>query len=174
MLYPRPFPHTPIEPLEPRQLLALTPIPLGNHENVSHSTDMSEGPSAATFGNQLAAVWGERFDAEIRTNQKTIGSPWPTTSDLIGGGVDADTQFPDITYAPDGTLHAVFANDDGDVYHIRKLPGSSTWSNATRIAIDDYPNPLRIASTTDGVLWIIWRNRDGTRLHWRRSENNGL
>lgn len=136
-------------------------------QDVSTGSDMSEAPQISVGSDRLGVSWGERFDQRLGTNNTTIGTAFPSPTYFGTGGANFAYQFPDVAVDKDGNIHVAYAVDD-QIYYKRKLKGAG-WESPRPVARDNFPNPVRIAVGSDGTIWVIWRDNDGTGIFYRRS-----
>ncbi len=140
-------------------------------ENVSNTADQSEAPEAVAVGTTLRVVWGERASSAIAVSEKTVGGGWPGATTFADGS-QTQYQWPDIAVTPNGVTHIVYAAGD-TVFH-RSRAGGGGWSTPHEVGADNFPNPVRVAASPNGSLWVVWRDTEGTAVQFRRSTDGGL
>lgn len=155
-------------------------------------------PGSPHRGNVYVA-WGA--SSPLRFARSTDGGQsWKGRgSDAPGSALVSFSFSPELTVAPDGTLHILWHNDgSGEIQHIRSLDGGETFEAATTVVsgikslrgnlpiTDDWPHfefgKFRVITlvtdcvTTQGVLVVAWADmREGySRIYYRRSLNNGV
>lgn len=144
----------------------------GTRENVSQSEgNYSEAPQAAAFGTSLKVIWGDRQERSVVVKEKAIGGGWSGPATFAEGTLPA-TQFADIAVTQDGTTHIVYAVGN-TIYH-RSKPNNGGWSDRRTVAVDSFPNPVRMATAPNGTVWVVWRDTDGTRIGYRSSTDGGM
>lgn len=136
-------------------------------QDVSSGDDQSEGPQISVGSDRVGVVWGERFSQRLGTNTTTIGFTFPGPTYFDAAGANFSNQFPDVAVDSSGNTHVAYAVG-GTIYYRRKLKDRS-WEGPHKVISTNFPNPVRIAVGGDGVIWIIWRDADGTGVFYRRS-----
>ena len=148
-------------------------------QNLSNTSDAyTEHPSIDSANDRLTAVWTEREtgDSESKDNGKlaytttTVGSELPRAEVRSTNGW-SKFQWADVVVDPtNGDSHIVFSVGSEVIYRRRTIAGNQSTKT---IASDSLPNAAKIARGKSGLLWVVWRNGDGSKINYRFSTDNG-
>lgn len=139
-------------------------------QNISRTGDQSELPQIAYGGGQLAAAWGERSEQRVGLNGVAVEGSWPGAKFISSSALTA-YQNPDVVVGSLGVTHMVYASGNTIYYRSRQPNGG--YSAARRVASSNFPNGLRLALSSRGTLWAIWRDADGSAIYYKFSRDRG-
>jgi hypothetical protein len=167
-----------VQTLGTRLLFASAPVPSAAQVNISNTSDHSESPALAINSGKLQAIWGERFNSQIRFTETSLsGGSWSSPTIFSSENINAQYMWPDVAAGVGGLTHIVYPTDNNTtsspVYARTRPVGTSTFNARIQLGASDFPNPARIAADSAGNVWAVWRDSDGTGIFWARSTNNG-
>lgn len=144
-------------------------------QNISNTeTVQSEAPQISVGGDFLGASWGERTEqknGKVALNTTTIGTTFSGLNTFNVVGTQIAYQWPDIAVDANGTSHIAYI--EANTIYYKSKPKNGSISSPKFVANSDFPNPVRIAVGSDGVIWVVWRNSSGSSIFYKRSTDGG-
>jgi hypothetical protein len=137
-------------------------------------------PSLAVDGNNIHVTWQDNRDGINEIYYKRSidnGETWSNDTRLTIA--DSDSYAPSL--AVDGNnIHVTWVDDRDDgiseIYYKRSIDNGETWSNDTRLTIDDpdsYAPSLAVDGNNIHVTWVDNRDDSISEIYYKRSIDNG-
>jgi len=109
----------------------------------------------------LHVIWaasGSVFHSAVITEQASFPYLWSQPRKL-GTGNGGVVSKMGLAVAPDGSVHAVFSEVLGEVYHVVSFDNGNSWSDPTPVSTSPSSTMTRstaLAIGPDGVLYVVW------------------